>query len=259
LESAFRDAVVPKKKTRDDIIRGLKESKVVAGSSSTEDKSIDTAKQMGKFRPIGAPVENKQKKRKLKSAEGEEKKRRKVKHEEVTAEAQAKPSQKSSHTETQDIRPPSALRKVKSPSPDFDMDADIFADAGEYVGFDSGSESEDGMTSLPSNQKLGNTGHSQKQNWFGEPETETVPTREALKPVDMSPQSVPEQAKPEPDEEPAPTKRLQGLTSSSVPSVRDILAMDELAEKEEKRKARKEKKKGKKPSDETKLNREVKQ
>ncbi|PVF99877.1 hypothetical protein CPB86DRAFT_806138 [Serendipita vermifera] len=266
LESAFRDAVVPTKKTRENIIRELKESKMAAGHGSAHDKSLDTSIQMGKFRPIGAPDESKTKKRKLKPAEGEDKKKKKAKHEEppiVAPEPQAQASPKPRHPVAQGAPPTSAPRRVKIPSPNIDMDADIFADAGEYHGFESGSESEDGMIDLPpkpSDQKMGDAKHPRKQNWFGEPEDESVVVQATSKPTETNPKNVPELVNPlETNEEPEPVSRLQGLASSSVPSIRDILAMDEMAEKEEKRKARKEKKKGKKPSEETKINREVKQ
>ena len=53
--------------------------------------------------------------------------------------------------------------------------------------------------------------------------------------------------------------RLQPLASSTVPSIREILAADQAAEKEEARKARKEKKKKGKGemSEEAKINRDL--
>ena len=162
--------------------------------------------------------------------------------------------------------------RPRTPSPEIDPDADIFGDAEEYHGLPSGSDSEEEGQEPRTNAQASSSTRVPPtelvacKDWFGEkPETETPsnskPQPQARRPAtpeDDRMASGPEDGQ-EGEEETRPVVRLQALASSAVPSVRDILAMDEAAEREEKRKAKKEKKKKKNPSEETKINREVKQ
>jgi IK cytokine len=282
LEQAFKEATAPKKRTREEIVEKLRKSR---GSASSDlpppDKGLETAKSMGRFRPIGAPVESKVKKRKNKTgAEDADKKSKKRKTEETSSDKKLTKVVPESKSSVDDRPPPTVIKEVRprTPSPDIDVDVDIFADVGEYRGFgsDSGSDAETGEEDgTKRDQAISNprsAAEGRKTDWFGNPLSEekdkptagnSAPT-EAIKgkgKLTREPDQEDSDMEPghEPEPEPEQPSRLQPLASSSVPSIREILARDEAAEREEKRKARKEKKKNKKPSETTKINREAKQ
>lgn len=259
LEKAFQEASAPKKRTRDEIIQSLKKSR--ATENKNVDKNLEVAKQMGKFRPIGAPDETKGKKRKQKDPNTQEATKKKKRKVDAAGAPVRLVEQQQEQSVPQEV--PKPKPRPRTPTPEFGEDFNIFADAGEYEGL--GSEEDSDEESLPANGSKGDspvagTSTEKRGNWFGEAETPSnsapiIPKRTDTPPEEQRPPSDVEM-----EDEPLKITRLQGLASSAVPSIKEILAMDEAAEREEKRKARKEKKKEKKkPSEETKINREVKQ
>lgn len=274
LEEAFKAATVPetpsqagnvpKKRTRDDILKALKSKREEGGGTpmeiegSSETKSLEAAKQKGKFRPIGQPapeVKAKEEKRK--------KKKRKVAADTPNPEppqtAQPVPTasppaglsagnlEKPRHepsTETPQAGPstlPAAITQE-----DDDGDIDIFADVGEYEGVDLGDDSEDDKppsTRKEEKDESAASGPPKRVNWFGEVEPE--PPIAISKPKSPTPPPVPE--KEEGEEEEDKPVRLAPLASSSIHDIKSFLEVDKSLEKEEKRKARKEKNKKQQP------------
>lgn len=271
MEEAFTTTSKARKRTREEIIQELKSSR----SAATSDKPLDAAKHSSKFRPIGAPPPTEGKKKRKKEGDKEvKKKKRKV--DEKSIELTSNLGQPTCTTAADAVPPFSTStftpERKKSPEPTVDADADIFADAEEYRGLDSDSDS-DGDSDEEATSRLAKMEHiSQnldtqrpKKNWFGENvEDSSAPAPTPAPAVQQPPQPV-EPKESEMDIEgkeeilPSRPPKLQGLASSAVPSIREILEMDQAAEKEEKRRARKEKKKQKNISEETKINREVKQ
>lgn len=275
LEQVFQELSTAKRKTREELVADLKKSRKEGGAA---DKPLETAKEQGKFRPIGAPVEAKSKKRKVKGDEKDGEKKKKKRKVEITLEdPQEASNTKEDISKGQDdsMIPVSKPRpRPRTPSPDIDPDADIFADAEEFHGITSGSDSDsDGQETRPQPatkppKQMSKTDSTVRKDWFGEAKDEDstpVPvgrhpsTESGRAPVQTQSKEAETPEEGEEEEELKPV-RLQGLASSTVPSIREILALDEAAEREEKRKAKKEKRNKKKnPTEETKINREVKQ
>lgn len=268
LEQAFAEATPTsepteaRKRTREDIIRGLKAERqneersadqpVVEQSTGEDRSALEAAKKAGKFRPIGfkpiGQMEEKSKKRKVKEGkEGVKKKQKKQKVETASAQSgtKNKPAEEtpaaSQEHETTEPSSSKTPNKPSEPEPaPLDEEFDIFAGAGDYEGFPSDEESEEEhrdteATGAAVSPAVGSKG------WFDEPELEV---RHASIPPEKSP-PIPET---ETAEEPQ-AMRIKPLESSAIPSIHDFLAMDEAAEKAEKRKARKEKRKKKKAGD----------
>ena len=234
----------PKKKSRQDLIRELKEKRGQhkPAESKVIDAGIEEAKKAGKFKPIGfKPIggDSEGKKRK-KEKEGGDKKKKKRKVE----EAKDKPVEASGSAQTPAPSAPATLPgkgKLLAPeleSESLDPDFDIFAGVGEYTGEVEDDEEEDERPATEGSQEPQPDADQQRRGWFDKPKSPTPPPREPTPP----PAEEPSGTKDEMEEEPAPV-RLAPLVSSM--SVKDILAMDEAVAKEEKRKARKEKKKKK--------------
>ncbi|KAI0741608.1 RED-like protein N-terminal region-domain-containing protein [Daedaleopsis nitida] len=252
LEQAFLESSAQaKKRTREDILRELKSKRGASGTDgespapSATDKALEEAKKAGKFKPIG-------------TGEVEENDERKKKRK-VAVHAGAEPSASSSAS-TADATP-------ADPEP-VDEDFDIFAGAGEYTGIDLGDDDDDGSDqeapSHPSRQlkqedeegEIRASRPSRPGKWLTTSDDEREPTPPPPAPDrqsatrSMSPQRRASlHGPPPPDgeedgemEEERPV-RLQPLASSALPSIKDLIAMSEEAEKEEKRRLRKEKKK----------------
>jgi IK cytokine len=239
---AVETAPQPKKKSRQDLIRQLKDKHEQA--KPAEDNAVDTrieeAKKVGKFRPIGfKPIggDSEGKKRK-KEREGGEKRKKKRKVEEI----EDKPAEVSGLT--QPSAPPvlaTLPEKGKQPAPEpesLDPDFDIFAGVEEYTGEIEDDEGDDKHPAAEVSQEPPPEADHPTRGWFDEPESPTPPPKEPTPP----PAEEPLGTKGEMEEEPA-LMRLAPLASSM--SVKDILAVDDVVAKEEKRKARKEKKKKK--------------
>ncbi|KAG8954883.1 hypothetical protein FRC04_010366 [Tulasnella sp. 424] len=276
LEEAFKAAAVPetpseagnvpKKRTRHDLLKALKSKREEGGETpmeiegSSETKSLEAAKQKGKFRPIGQPapeVKAKEEKRK--------KKKRKVAADTPNPEppqaAQPVPTasppaglstgnlEKPRHEpsiETPQAGPSTLPAAIPQDDDDDDGDIDIFADVGEYEGVDLGDDSEDdkpASTRKEEKDESAASGPPKRVNWFGEVEPE--PPITISKPRSPTPPPAPE--KEEGEEEEDKPVRLAPLASSSIHDIKSFLEVDKSLEKEEKRKARKEKKKKQQP------------
>jgi len=240
---AVETAPQPKKKSRQDLIRELKEKR--GQNKPVEAKGVDAgieeAKKAGRFKPIGfKPIggDSEGKKRKKEKEGGDKKKKRKVE------EAKATPVEASGSTQPSTPPVPAALSdKGKRPAPELepkplDPDFDIFAGVEEYTGEIEDDEEEDKHLTTEGSQEPQPDVDQARRGWFDKPKSPTPPPREPTPPVEEPSGTKDEEM----EEEPAPV-RLAPLVSSM--SVKDILAMDEAAAKEEKRKARKEKKKKK--------------
>ncbi|KAJ7130608.1 hypothetical protein C8R44DRAFT_613995, partial [Mycena epipterygia] len=177
LEQAFMaaasEATVPKKRTREDMIRELKEKRGIKSDTppTTESKSNDTleaAKKQGKFKPIGfKPIggadDKPKKKVKGDGADGERKKKKRK----VEAAGDKGETTKAGGDGASSMPPPPPPaadpgRKASSSTPvppedDVPEDFDIFAGAGEYEGIDLGDEDEEdepGTAGKPDNPEL---------------------------------------------------------------------------------------------------------
>lgn len=267
LEQVFQEASssLPKKRTREEIVNELK-SKRLKGSGTPEgdvlkvvDAPLEEAKKAGKFKPIGfkpigsADGAKKKKKVKVKAKAKEDAAGVKKK---VTTKPVAKPEEGKAPAPSEPATVASTSKNVPSaqPAPEpepepLDDEFDIFAGAGEYTGVDLGDDEE-------SEGEISETG-SRRARTSATPDAEAAPSRhwfETEEEKAQRPPASPPRSKsppPEPiseereegeEEEEAPA-RLAPLASSSIPSIRDFLAMDAEAEKVEKRRAKKEKKK----------------
>lgn len=220
-------------------------------------------------------------KKKVKAGEpeenGERKKKRKVNADTIQAPAPASiPSEQvqngqASPTQSKDVvadGPVAGPSTTKAPAPDpepepLDEDFDIFAGAGEYTGIDLGDDDEgsDADDSKPRPREdeegeLPDSGPPRPGNWLATSDDEREPTppppagpardsksaTRSVSPQRHGPPLPEEEGEMDEEAEERPM-RLQPLASSALPSIKDLLAMSEEAEKEEKRKARKEKKK----------------
>ena len=295
LESAFQEASipVPRKKNREELLKELKLTRSSASAARVAEDGLDRAKMAGRFKPIGAPdkplekEKTKRKKRAKDGAEGGERKKKKRRIEsEPATDAQRNGDENDKAREqkvleempNEDSRatPPGPPKRKAPTPPPLDDDDDIFADAGEYKGLElSDGDDDDDREERPKTLPKPSSPHSPPasslsekptRNWFGEPVEPDKP------PASIKPSSVPPapvvslpgsssrllSRREEHEDDLIEGTKLRGLTSSTVPSIKDLLAIDEAAEREEKRKAKKEKKKAKKLGEEAKLNREVK-
>ena len=232
----------PKKKSRQDLIRELKEKR--GQDKPVKDKATDAgleeAKKAGKFRPIGfKPIGgDSEGKKRRKEKEGGEKKKKKRKVE----DAKVRPSEASSSAQLLATPAPATLpeeeeQSAPAPEPEpLDPSFDIFAGVEEYAGEIGDDEDEDEHSAAEGLQEPQPDVDQPRRGWFEGPKSPTPPPKEPTPP----PVEEPSEMKDEEMEEQAPV-RLAPLASSM--SVKDILAIDDAAAKEQKRKARKEKKK----------------
>ncbi len=238
-----------------------------------EAMALEDAKKQGKFKPIGfKPIgrpEEKDKKRKKKvktegkstKETGERKKKHKVEGQ-MLDETEPKPFEEISAPAQQ----PTQIVSEPEPEPLGD-DFDIFAGAGDYGGVDLGDaddddDEEEETNSKPTvrhqktSQKSPPTGHSSRR-WILTEEDEVPPVESGNDKAQSPPPGHDERSPvrkpdyPGVETEDGETReheeehltRLRPLETSSLPSIRDFLAMDEAAEASEKRRKRKEKKK----------------
>lgn len=284
LEQAFQDitsqATVPKKRTRDDLIRELKEKRAQKGevgdapaTTTAEEETLllEEAKKKGKFKPIGyKPPEDarKKKKGKVNVNGGERKKKRKVAEDGMVKDTPehgtAPRAVVSALTGVESSTAPTPTLPEPEPEP---VDFDIFADAGEYKGIDLGDdeeeEEEDGVG-------VGEEAPKQRDYLFEEKEgrsSEVIPRRwietdglestshkqELLHSILERHPSPLHQSEKEETEEDGQLMRLMPLASSALPSIKDFLAMDSAAGGRAKRNKRKSgKKEGRKDNGDSK-------
>ena len=246
LEQAFQqvsaESTVPKKRTREDIIKELKQKKqkgaALDGVAKDEAVLLEDAKKAGKFKPIGfKPIETSAegKTKKKKGRDGEKDgNRKKRKIEGGTAEA---------HKAQTEMPPPALPAKVlpsvpaeSEPIPD---DFDIFAGAGEYQGIDLGDDDDEEERPTKEDPVVDSPEEPPtilQRGWFTT-EDENPPQPQIAQPTSISRSPPPTVS----DDEPEQPTRLVPLQSSAIPSIKDLLAMDGA---EDKRKMRKNKRKG---------------
>jgi IK cytokine len=276
LEVASESTAQKRKRTREDLIRELKEKRQTGAADSRngftkaedEARTLEEAKRTGKFKPIGLPGEEKSKRKSGKEKEKEQgKKKRKVERD----DRKAKEDRESKKTTENLMPPPSTLAKVglqpqptqpqaAEPEP-ISGDLDIFVGAGEYEGIDLDEDDDDedkpkhddptadDEAAIPSDkQAAGGV-------WFAIEQEPTPRTQES------KPDPTPSNRVQEGNEEEEIPLRLVPLETSAVPHIKDFLAMDEAAEALEKRRKRKDKRKGEKggePEEKKKVSAEVK-
>jgi IK cytokine len=262
LEQAFTDVVAkpPKKRTREDLIRELKEKRGAGGvgsgdgepSTQTADEEarlLDEAKQKGKFKPIGfKPIgdsEGKKKKKKVKD-EGKEGERRKKKRKVEGLEAPAAVEVEVKQVEAE--QPVAAPLREPPPEPEpTNDDFDIFADAGEYTGLDMDDE-EDAEVHRKEEGELDGDGAPPKR-WIDVDEDPLSSKKQAEPPRSAEEESssfgpgrdFDEDEGMEVDERPM---RLEPLASSALPDIKELLQMDKASSSWSKNKKKKDKKKG---------------
>jgi IK cytokine len=260
---------VPKKRTREDIIRELKEARgskklengaAAPKTAEEEARLLEEAKQKGKFKPIGfKPIgsasEGKKKKTKTNDAGAEQKKKKKRK-----IEAEDGLENKDTVASTSMLPPSVPVKSNEAPQEieePFNDDFDIFADAGEYEGLNFDDDDKDEAAApKPSSRDF---------QALDEPPSLTAPRRwiptddeplqapQHLTAVSSSSTAHPEKSRLSPpkesltsededmeDEQPT---RLVPLSSSAIPSIKELLAMDKAAGSHAKNKKRKDKKK----------------
>lgn len=284
LEEAFLETVNPKKRTREEIVAELKIKRaknngpgddVAAEGTETEknvDRGLEEAKQAGKFKPIGfKPIggDSKESTKKKKA-----KKVKKSAKADKGADADKPATETAAAITSQPLASTSKTMPPPQPEPGpIDDDFDIFADAGEYTGVDLGDDDEDEDSDMavdkpsrpprsPQRERspLHEPDDEPRTKWFDlDDEPKPIP-QPPSHPADSSDSNPPQKSHPgdehgsdkedetkdrqDEDMDSQEPIRLVPLTSSAMPSIKDILAMDDQVKKEDKRKARKEKKKG---------------
>lgn len=178
LEAAFQETqlkpTVPRKRTRDDLLRELKEKRTSGSTDEAPagDKAFEDAKKIGKFRPIGASDHSigyetgsgmKGKERDKAEGGAKKKKRRKVGQNLATAVDtyhDKTPRPQTSVPTSSEVSTSSALQEADTPipgalhNPGFQVlepslptepseKVDIFSDAGEYEGVDFGEDEDE--------------------------------------------------------------------------------------------------------------------
>jgi IK cytokine len=259
LEQAFQDvssqATGPKKRTREDLIRELKEKRAqkdeaiggapAAKTAEEEARLLEDAKKKGKFKPIGfksvdPPEQTGKKKKKVKvdAKDGERKKRRKVVEDGTNLAAGQEAIQESAPAplaSDSSLRPTASLLvpPVLEPEP---LDFDIFAGAGEYEGIDLGDEDdekeeeEEKSTIKEDNLPEGSEPEFIPRRWIETDEPEPTSDKQEPLPSILKPHSPPPQPEDgEEGEEGEQVMRLAPLASSALPSIKDFLAMDRAA------------------------------
>ena len=287
LEQAFLEVAseskVQKKKTREDLIRDLKEKRQKGGvddvkkvdTAEDDIRRLEEAKKVGKFKPIGAPTDDKAKRKREKGNDGEKKKKRR-KAEGVNAKVETKVASTDALEATQVSQgqhptlpppppPPAQVAPPQSTEPPetdpIDGDFDIFAGAGEYEGFVLDDDGDEDVTAVDnSHEANGLTGDTPAVGqWIDVEEREKF--QPSLSPDKaVPPPSLPKIAEGEEEDGELPS-RLVPLESSALPSIKDFLALGEAVESKEKRQKRKEKRKGAKgnePEEKKKLSADAK-
>lgn len=273
LELAFKEASAPsgsgeptgQKRSRADLLKGLKKHRdadlLEKDHMDPPTKAADAVdvRAIGKFKPIGfkpigagaADSDKTRKKKKLKDGgkdEERKKKRRKVEGgvQDIAALPKVPPQPTpltEDHPGTHITAP--QVAQVLKPEP-LDGEVDIFADVGEYQGIDLGDDSDDEADAVrrPSADAEAVVAlPPSKGGWFDDPALPGEPEMVATEVVAGSSTPTAGSRTQDGEEASAEVVRLQPLASSAMPSIKDIIAASEAAEKEEKRRARKEKNK----------------
>ncbi|KAG2011814.1 hypothetical protein CC2G_011885 [Coprinopsis cinerea AmutBmut pab1-1] len=271
LEQAFSEASKPKKRTREDLLRELKEKRTGgAGGEVTREKSaeeearlLEEAKQKGKFKPIGfKPIGGSTEGKKKKKVKGEGKDRERKKKRKI--ESEAGPQAKEEAKEGEVVQPTTSSSTTPAPPPGpepepIDDDFDIFADAGEYKGLELDDDDDNDDDESPKREE-GEEQETAPGKWVSvdddlpiftrktsepPPRTESPkrrtesPARETGPPKPVLPEDDLEDGEMDVDERPA---RLVPLASSTI-DVKELLEMDRASTSWNKNRKKKDKKK----------------
>ncbi|KAH9479362.1 Protein Red [Psilocybe cubensis] len=270
--SSHPPTTVPKKRTREELLRELKEQRAGSKSSNNfadgaadeEARLLEQAKLKGKFKPIGQPEVKKKKKLKSDGAEGEKKKKkRKVDNEDSTLSKANAPTGSSMPPPPDPVKAGSEPAKVDTTSVPaqeevIDEDFDIFAGAGDYEGIDLGDDDEESETEANKPKSDNNPeiprGKSPvpdgPRRWIETDDVE-LPTKPSIPlPTSITKQASSSRSSPprhgdlsdDEDMEGDQPMRLVPLSSSALPSIKEFLAMDKAASSRDKKKKRKDKK-----------------
>ncbi|KAH9852649.1 RED-like protein N-terminal region-domain-containing protein [Lenzites betulinus] len=232
------------------------------------------------FKPVGGGAPEKgekaKRKKKVKAGEpeenGERRKKRKVVSTAVGIVQESPPREDGADEAGPSTSAPATTEAPAKPAPapepePVDEDFDIFADAGEYTGVDLGDDSDSdggaGAGAAGAPPEEGEVPEARPRKWLttsdderelAAPRVSPPPTRSNGSPSGSaspgrraggrgkSPAVAVEDGEMDEEDEERPM-RLQPLASSALPSIKDLLAMNDETEKAEKRRARKEKKK----------------
>ncbi|KDR80701.1 hypothetical protein GALMADRAFT_241103 [Galerina marginata CBS 339.88] len=256
LESSQHESAAGKKRTREDLIKELKEQRAGKSEQPTPAPkgAEEETKQKGKFKPIGfkpigqsSDTKKKSKSNKSDGTEGEKKKKRKADGGDVTGKTKT----------TSTSMPPPPIAKAVKPEEPVDNDFDIFAGAGEYEGIDIGDDDDEdagallkakGRVELEEGEEPSTS--SVPRRWIENDEPRPATKQNILHPSmqlknatsGKSPTHEREVSEGEGAEESRPM-RLAPLASSALPSIKEFLAMDKAADSYEKKRKRKDKKK----------------
>jgi IK cytokine len=238
------------KRTRDEMIAELKASRSGAGDLGVPGGAgdgLEKVKKDPRFKPIAkleAGVSRaKEKEVGWKPVEGEKKRRKKKR---VKVDDPSVPV-------NTPLAPPAAL-PLPIPVPTIDLDDDefdIFGDAGDYKGLDTDSDDDDALTAAKSKTPTSAPAPSTttlpaKRSYFDDEDEESISLSTAPSAVtnlaatsaraskNTAGGSDGEQEQDDGGE--GRPMRLQPLSGSAIPSVRDLLDLDAAQEKEEKRK-----------------------
>ncbi|KAJ4475074.1 RED-like protein N-terminal region-domain-containing protein [Lentinula aciculospora] len=251
----------PKKRTREEIIQELKEKRAQgSGSAPAENLSKSKFKPIG-FNPIGGPGEQKEKKKKIKGDGERKKKKRKVKASTVDNTKEMMAVEPTPSTSIALPPPPKLPEPEKSESLE---EFDIFAGIGEYQGLDDDDNDDEAEGEDEKKEKrevvIPSTLHPGR--WFTTDEQmeESPDVADNESPVPISGPSGShrppiEEGEASDEEQPM---RLVPLSSSAVPSIKELLAIDEAAEAADKKHKRKNKKKNGEGTSSKKLDAEAK-
>lgn len=235
LEHAFIE--VPKKRTREQLVRQLIEKRAKE-ATPTSDAPIATN---SKFKPIGfKPIDEgtKKKKKKLKIVDGDKKKKSKV-----------DPVPSEPDPPSASVPPPPKPQPIQEPEPPDDFD--IFADAGEYKGLDVGDDDDSDEDVAPADTAEQPTLGARPGHWFDEPSKSPEPATSASESRSLPPRvPLPTDDDGGQEEDADVPMRLVPLEGSSVPSIKELLALDQAVGSADKKRKRKEKNKGKKDDSE---------
>ena len=245
-------APTAKKKTKKELLKELKKSRVgseqdVPSSSKAveEAKKLEVAKQMGKFKPIGfKPIGSSSQTKKGKAETGERKKKRRKIEETGPAASENETKAESSTPAPSGSTPIPLAAAQKEPEPvgEADEDFDIFGGVEEYKGLgtdDEESEGEDDQKpkSRPQPVEEGEEPAAPRK-WFDDIEEENLLSRPKVALPPLPSGSSQEQEQDDGEEEERPM-RLQALESSAIPSIKELLAMDDVSDDKKGKKKRK--------------------
>lgn len=239
-----------KGKSRDELIAEMKALRGEDGEGKGEGG-------MSKFKPVGSssswktvgeqPLEGEKKKRKKKKVKIQE-------ADATTTDAALPTTSKAARGEpmseklTAAPEPPvkeEVMTAVKIEEPESEGDDDIFGGAGDYKGLETDSDDSDSEMKAEEKPKLETTttltaNPGKRRAYFDDEDEEEISTSTVPSSVTNLQNNLKTNQEGQEGQEEERPMRLEALSGSAIPSVRDLLEVDKALEKEEKRKERKE-------------------